>query len=344
MIGPTLGRLLDADRLSRDDAERTFDRLLDPESDDAERCALIVALTARPADPAEWARLAEEMRRRALPFRPPGAERAVDLCGSGGAPCPSFNVSTASALVVAAAGVPVIKHGNRSARGSSGSSDLLLALGLPVDATVAFPRASFRKFGIAFLHAPLFHPSFAAVAISRRRLGVPTIFNRLGPLANPARPGYQVVGWGDRAEAPIVAAALRLLKVRSGLTMTSAEGCDEFSPQRPTYVRTWRGTRARTITIHPSRFLPRDERTGPWGPLPPAEAANETERLLAGGGGARRGSVLLTAGAALWVTGRTSTFEDGVERSRDLLDEGAPERLLENLRSLAQPFARAVGS
>ncbi len=343
MIAPALRRLLDARPLSRNDARTVFDSLLGAGTTDAEGAALLVALSARPGHGAEWARLAGEMRRRARRFHPDGADRAVDLCGSGGAPRPSFNISTVSALVVASAGTPVIKHGNRSARGPGGSSDLLLALGLPVDTSIAFARATFARWGIAFLHAPLYHPATAVVASARRLLGVPTIFNRLGPLSNPASVRYQVVGWGDRTEAPIVTEALRRLGVRRGLTMTSTEGCDEFSPRRPTYVRYWEGSRSRSFTVVPERYLPRNDRTGPWGALPPAAAAEETERLLAGGGGARRGSVLLTAGAALWVAGSSRTLAEGVAQARDALDEGAAEQLLANLRALARTLVESGG-
>lgn len=343
MIARFLDRLRHARPLARSEARSLFDVLLDTGTSEAERCALIVALSVRPADGREWATLGGEMRRRARPFHPPGAERAIDLCGSGGAPRPSFNVSTVSALVVAASGSPVIKHGNRSARGLGGSSDLLLALGLPVDSSASFSRASFRKFGIAYLHAPLFHPAAAAVAPARRLLGVPTVFNRLGPLSNPARVRYQVVGWGDPDEAPFVADALRRLGVRKGLTMTSAEGCDEFSPRGPTHVRLWEGARARTLTVRPDAFLPREDRAGSWGPLPPPAAAEETERLVAGGGGARRGSVLLTAGAALWVAGSAPSLAAGVERATEVLDSGAPERLLEGLREMGRSYGRPGG-
>jgi anthranilate phosphoribosyltransferase len=344
VIGPTLGRLLEPRLLTPRDAVQVFDLLLADDSNDAERCALIVALTARPANGRDWATLAAEMRRRARPFRPAGADRAVDLCGSGGAPRTSYNVSTVSALVVAASGTPVIKHGNRSSRGLGGSSDLLLALGLPVTTSIAYPRASFRRWHIAFLHAPLFHPATAVVAPARRLLGGPTIFNRLGPLSNPAGVRYQVAGWRDASEAPVVADALRRLGVHRGVTMTSAEGCDEFSPRGPTYVRYWEGSRVRTITVRPEGLLAREDRTGAWGALAPVAGAEEAERLLAGGGGARRGSVLLTAGATHWVAGSAQSLAAGVAQARAVLDDGAPERLLENLRDLARPYARTGGS
>jgi len=343
MIAPTLTRLLDPRPLRRREARDVFDQLLAARTSDPERCSLLVALTARRADGGEWAALAEEMRRRARPFHPVGANRAIDLCGSGGAPRPSYNISTVSALVVAAAGRPVIKHGNRSARRLGGSSELLLALGLPVDTSTHFPRASFRKLGIAFLHAPLFHPATAAVAPARRLLGVPTIFNRLGPLSNPARVRLQVAGWAHRSEAPIVADTLYRLGVRRGLTMTSAEGCDEFSPRGATHVLSWDGPRTRRLTVRPEGLLSREDRLGPWGPLPAPAAAEEAERLLAGGGGGRRGSVLLTSGAALWIAGDAPSLASGVVRARDALDSGAAERLLQDLRVLARPFQRTGG-
>jgi anthranilate phosphoribosyltransferase len=340
--GPLLDRLRIPRRLSSTDARRVFDYLVKPSTSDENRGAVIMALSDRPDDGREWATLAAEMRARARLFRPPGVDQAVDLCGSGGAPRPSFNISTISALVVAASGLGVVKHGNRSARGPCGSSDLLIALGLPVDRSVRFPDLSFRKFGIAFLHAPLFHPATAAVGPARRRLGVPTIFNRLGPLTNPARLHTAVVGWGNIAQAPVVRDAMRRLQVRWGVTMTSSEGCDEFSPARPTRIHWWGAATEGSRTIHPEDLLPREDRRGVWGPLPPPAAAIEAERLLAGGGGARRGSILLTAGAALWAAGRVRTFRNGVERATEVLDEGAPERLLAELRALAVPFARSL--
>ncbi len=338
MSRSTLARLLEAKPLRPREARTVLDELTNPAAPELERAALLIALTSRPASGVEWASLAGELRRRAVPVGVGSARRAIDLCGSGGAPRPSFNVSTVSAFVVASAGVPVLKHGNRSARGLCGSSDLLEALGLPVTTSRAFGRASYREERLAFLHAPLYHPATAAVAPLRRALGIPTIFNRLGPLSNPARVGAQVVGWGSRAEGPVVREALQRLGVGHGATMTSEDGCDEFSPKRPTHLVVWHHRRHRTVRVIPSDYLDREDRHGPWGPLVPHEAAEETERILAGGGGARRGSVLLTAGAALWVTGRARTFRAGVERARLELDGGGAERRLRRLRHIAERY------
>jgi anthranilate phosphoribosyltransferase len=338
MIGPWLQRLFDPELLSAADACAVLDELLAPSTEEPDRAAILVALTARGDRPDEWVTFAREMRRRAVPF-PTGGRAVIDLCGSGGADRPSFNVSTVSAFVVRAAGLPVVKHGNRSRR-VCGSSDLLAALGLPTQSSIPFARESYRRYGLAFLHAPLFHPATRAVAATRARLGVPTIFNRLGPLSNPARPRYQVSGVAQAASGPSTARALRALGVRSGVTMASDDGCDEFSPRAPTTAFVWNGARTRRVRIRPTALLPVEDRRGDWGPLPPAEAAEEAERLLAGGGGARRGSVLLTSGAALWIAGRAGSLADGVERARESLDGGAAERLLAEMRALSDRYPR----
>lgn len=338
MIASTLRALLDAAPLKPSVVRTTFDLLVKTDATDAERAAVLVALAARRWRPEELATFALEMRRRATPFPLPRGDRAIDLCGSGGAPRPTYNISTVSAFVVAAAGVPVAKHGNRSSRGGCGSSDLLEALGLPVTTSRAFGRASYRAHRLAFLHAPLYHPATAAVAPVRGLLGIPTVFNRLGPLSNPSRVRFQVVGAPGPDAAEIFAKAFAQLGVRRGVSMTSAEGCDEFSPSRPTTVFEWSGSLVRRTTIRPEAFLDPDERRGSWDPLAPAEAAEEALRLLAGGGGARRGSVLLTSGAALWVAGRADDLAQGVDRARTALDDGSAEALLASLQRLARRY------
>ncbi len=340
MIADLLERLADPRPLSAAEADRALARLVAPALEEEARPALLLALSARRPEPAELAHLARALGARAHPFPVPASDRPVDLCGSGGAPRPSFNVSTVAAFVVAGAGVPVLKHGNRSARGRNGSSDLLVALGLPVDRSVAFARRCYARERLAFLHAPLFHPVLARLAAARRVLGVPTVLNRLGPLAHPAGVVAQVTGVPTPADTAPTAAALSALGVRRGVAMASEDGRDEFSPRHPTVALFWSGRTVRRRRIDPRRYLPADERGGSWSSLPPVEAAEEAERLLAGGGGARRGSVLLTAGAALWAAGVTSSFATGVAEAREALDAGGAERKLAALRAIA---ARAVG-
>ncbi len=340
MSDRVLDRLLARQELTSGEIRLLVARLVEPATDDLERAALLVALRTKGETGAEIQAFAKELRRRATPFPGPRADGAVDLCGSGGALVPSFNIGTVSAFVVRAAGCPVAKHGNRSARGSqqgyAGSSDLLEALGLPIATSWGFPRESYRRFGLAFLHAPLFHTATSAVMAVRRGLGIPTIFNQLGPLTNPAGVRFQVVGCPTPGQAERVAQVLPALGVRSGLAVASAEGADEFSPRGTSAAVLWTGRRRRRRTIRSAEFLESEDRRGPWGPLPAAAAADETARILAGGGGARRGSVLLTSGAALWVSGRARSLPDGIAQARGALDDGRAEALLHAMQDLAR--------
>lgn len=340
MTNELLDRLLAQKELGGAQVCGLVARLVDPATDDLERAALLVALRAKGETLAEVKTFARELRRRAVAFPGPRADGAVDLCGSGGARTPSFNVGTVSALVVRAAGVPVAKHGNRSARGAvsgyAGSSDLLEALGLPVTKSIDFARESYRRFGIAFLHAPLYHTATSAVMPVRRGLGIPTIFNQLGPLTNPAGVPFQVVGCPEPSVAERVARILPALGVRGGLAVVGNGGADEFSPTGSSSCVIWlHGYRTRR-TVRAADLLESEDRRGPWGPLPAAAAVEETHRLLAGGGGARRGSILLTSGAALWVSGRASDLREGIRGAQLALDDGGAQALLGALQGLAR--------
>jgi len=342
MIRRVLLDLLSSRPLTIGDARRTLDLLLSDAATEAERASILVALASRPESAAELTAFASELRRRARPFPVPRRDGAIDLCGTGGAFRPSYNVSTVSAFVVAAAGAPVVKHGNASARGPCGSSDLLRALGLPID-DPRFATESYRRFRLAFLHAPLYHPATHAVGPARRLIEIPTLFNRLGPLSNPARVPFQIVGVPNASIARTMATALGLLRTRAALSMTSEDGCDEFSPRSPSNAFVWDGHHVVRKTVRPEGLLPVEDRRGPWGALSPPAAAEEARRLLAGGNGARRGSVLLTSGAALWISGRAGSLRIGVERARAALDTGRAEELLERLGELGRRFGAGRG-
>ncbi|MCI4368106.1 MAG: anthranilate phosphoribosyltransferase [Thermoplasmata archaeon] len=335
MTRELLERVLNARPLSAADAERLVERFEDSKTPDTERAALLVALRGRPESVEELATFAQAMLRRASPFEMAGVERAIDLGGSGGSARPTFNVSTVSAFVVAAAGQPVVKVTNRSTAGPCGSSDLLEALGLPVTHSRAFSEETFRRFGLAFLHAPLFHASTRAVADVTRELGIRTIFDRLGPLVNPARVPYQLVGVPDRPSCELVANALVRLGVQRGITVSGGDGYDEFSPSGPNFVYGWEGRVLSERHVDATKILSEEDREGEWGPLPPPAAAREAARVLAGGGGARRGAILLTSGAALWVSGTATTFRKGLESATLALDGGAAEELFQSVRELS---------
>lgn len=343
MIGPLLERAADGRPLRPTEIRSAVDLLLRASTPDVERAALLAALATRGATTAEIAAFARELQRLSIPFPGPRTNRAIDLCGSGGARRPAFNVGTVSSFVVRAAGVPVAKHGNRSLRGArlgyAGSSDLIEALGLPYLASRAFARESYRREGITFLHAPLYHPAVGAVGPVRRALGIRTLFNQLGPLTNPARVAYQVVGTPDRATAQSVASILPGLGVHAGAAIAASDATDEFSPTRFSELFLWNGARRHRRRVDPHRYLEPDDRRGSNGPLPARESAAETERILAGGGGARRGSILLTSGVGLWVRGAVPTLRAGVERASEALDSGKAEALLGRLRELGSSRA-----
>jgi len=331
MTESVLGRLIDPAPLSHHAVRSTFQALVSPRSTDTDRGALLVALALRRTTADELAQFVREVRRQARPFPIPSGDRPIDLCGSGGARTSSFNVSTVSAFVVAAAGLPVVKHGNRSSRGPCGSSDLLEALGLPVVESVPFSRATYRTLKLAFLHAPLYHPATRAVAAARRAVGIPTLFNQLGPLSNPARIAFQLVGVPDRLTAERTIRVLARLGRSRAMTVTSVEGCDELSPKRETWAFLWSNGRLSRRTIVARELLSPEDRRGSWTALPPREAAEETRRILAGGGGARRGAVLLTAGSALWTAGASPTLRRGIDRAREALDSGRAEEILDKM-------------
>ncbi|HLY76433.1 MAG TPA: anthranilate phosphoribosyltransferase [Thermoplasmata archaeon] len=340
MTREILDRLLARQELRRSEVRALVGRLVDASTDDLERAALLVALRAKGETPREVQAFAQELRRRSVAFPGPRTDGAVDLCGSGGARTPSFNIGTVSAFVVRAAGVPVAKHGNRSARGSArgyaGSSDLLEALGLPVTTSADFARESYRRFGLAFLHAPLYHTATSAVMPVRRGLGIPTVFNQLGPLTNPANVPFQVVGCPEPLVAERVARILPKLGVRAGIAVAGDDGTDEFTPRGTSQCYVWARGRLARRAIRAADLLAAEDRTGGWGPLPAPAAAEEATRLLAGGGGARRGSILLTSGAALWISGRTADLPTGVRQAQGALDDGRAEALLRAMQQLAR--------
>ncbi|HYA69865.1 MAG TPA: anthranilate phosphoribosyltransferase [Thermoplasmata archaeon] len=335
-----LDRLGDPRSLTARDGHTTFEALIAPATDDSRRIAILHALARRTPSAVELTRFVRELHRRAIPFAVPRGDRPIDLCGSGGARTPSFNISTVSAFVVAAAGVPVAKHGNRSSRGPCGSSDLLEALGLPVTTSLAFGRVTYQRFRLAFLHAPLYHPATKAVAAARRAVGAPTVFNKLGPLSNPARITFQLVGVADLDTARCATEVLRNLGRRRAMAVTSVEGCDEFSPKSATRAVVWTGRRLVDRTFFARDLLPPEDRVGDWGALRPELAAEEARRILAGGGGARRGSVLLTAGAALWLAGAAGNPAQGVARAREALDSGRAEAILEQMVLVGRRYRR----
>ncbi len=333
---PELLRSLVARQSLREEAARSLaEGIVRGSYTDLECAALLTALAAKGETEVEVGAFARVFRELATPFGA-GAPEAIDLCGTGGAPRPTFNVSTLSAFVVAATGIPVAKHGNSSARGPCGSSDFLEALGLPIRTSRKFAEESYRRERIAFLHAPLYHPAMRRVAPVRKALGVRTVFNLLGPLTNPAGVRRQVVGSFSREYAHLATRVLRDLGAERVGAAHGSDGSDEISPQVSSWVVTATREREETFEVRPEELLLPAERRGPWDPVPPSQAARTAEEVLSGAPGSVRGAVLLTSGTAIWVAGRAPSVEEGVQVARSVLDSGRPMEKLRALQRLAK--------
>ena len=312
--------------LSRESAAQAFADVLDARTSEDAVADFLVALSQRGETSIEIAEAARALRARLIPIAaPPGA---IDVCGTGGDGHHTLNVSTAVSLVVAAAGVPVAKHGNRAASSKAGAADTLEMLGLDMARAGALAERSLADLGICFLFAANHHPAMKRITPIRRRIGRRTIFNLMGPLSNPARVGRQLLGIARPDFAPVYAEALTQLGTEAALIVSGEEGLDEVSGAGPTVAL------AIGDVALPGRIVPEDAGL-PRHPLAairggdPAYNALALRRLLKGEHGAYRDAVLLNAAAALVVAGTVPGLAEGAARAADTLDGGAADRLLD---------------
>jgi anthranilate phosphoribosyltransferase len=313
--------------LTGEEADAAFAAILDGAVADEVIAAFLIALSDRGESAAEIAAAARAMRARLIPVAAPAG--AIDVCGTGGDGHHTLNVSTAVSLVVAACGVPVAKHGNRAASSKAGAADTLEALGLDLDRAARTAEATLADLGICFLFAAAHHPAMARIQPIRRAIGRRTIFNLMGPLANPARVTGQLIGIARPAYVPIYAEALAALGSNHSLIVSGDEGLDELSLAGGNEVATVTGT-----GVAMSRWLPADAGL-PTHPVEairggdPAYNAVALHRLLLGEAGAYRDAVLFNAAAALIVAGRVQTLRDGVEEAAETIDKGLAKALLD---------------
>jgi anthranilate phosphoribosyltransferase len=315
--------------------------LLGDDLTDTDRAAALIALRCKGETGTELAAAARVVRARARAFDP-GVPGVLDTCGTGGDGLHTFNISTATAFVVAARGVPVVKHGNRAVSSSSGSADVLAVLGI---AATLDPLRCLRAANLAFCLAPLYHPEVGArVGPVRRRLGVATLFNALGPLCHPTSAPHQLLGVGRPEWLDPMAQALAQLGVTRAALLHADDGLDEVSLQGPTSVRLIEAGR-----VSEQRWTPDDFGLGrvPLEALRARDAEHSAEMLrgvLQGRPGGPRQIVLANAAAALWVTGQAPSLLDGVERAAQAIDSGAAWQVLQTLLDLSKQEAPpAVG-
>lgn len=298
--------------------------------DDARAAAFLTALRMKGETAAEIAAAALVLREQMVRLVPVSGP-VLDTCGTGGDESGTFNISTAAALVAAGAGIPVVKHGNRAVSSRSGSADVLRELGVNVEAGPEWSQKCLDRIGFAFCYAPHFHRGMAHVAALRRKLGVRTIFNLLGPLANPAGAPYQLLGVGKPELLDPLAGALAELGTRQAVLVCSRDGLDEVSLSAPTMVRVVRGDEYESREWTPAEFGLGEVEVSEIRATGPAESAAIIRGVLAGEGSPARKMVLANAAAALWAAEAVTTLREGVERADAAIRSGHARAVLEAL-------------
>ncbi len=330
MFAALIEKLQRREDLTTDEAASAMAEIMDGRAQPAQIAGFLVGLTMKGERPSEIVGLARAMRSRAARLsRDHGP--VFDTCGTGGDRAGTFNVSTVSALVLAACGVQVAKHGNRSVSSRCGSADLFEALGVEVAAPPPVVEECLTTAGIAFFFAPIFHPSMKHAAQARRDLGVRTAFNLLGPLTNPAGATRQLVGVPRPEFTELVARSLALLGSDRAWVVHGADGLDEISTTGYTKVSECRGGAVNTFYVHPADFgvpraMPADLQGGDA-----AENAAIARAILDGRTGPARDIVLLNAAAALLIAGEAATIPLGIARAAEAIDSGRAREVLARL-------------
>jgi anthranilate phosphoribosyltransferase len=333
-----LRRLATGYSLSEPESRAAFDVIMSGEATPSQVAALLMALRVKGETAEEVAGAAHALRDAMVRLPCENPDQLVDTCGTGGGAVQTFNISTAAALLAAGAGARVAKHGNRSFTSRSGSADVLEALGVPIEAPLATMSRSLADAGIVFMFAPQMHPAMRHVGPVRRELAIPTVMNIVGPLANPALAGRQVVGVSEQRRMPLMAGALASLGSVHAMVVYGEPGMDEVSPLGLTHVIEVRDGRTAEWTIDPREHGYDDIAASDLAGAMPSENASVIEAVLSGRGSrGARAAVVLNAGAALYVAGTAATFAEGVQAAERAVDAGAGTEALARLRSAYQP-------
>jgi anthranilate phosphoribosyltransferase len=333
MIREAIAALVDGVELSREQARAVMNEIMSGECTDAQIGAFLTALRLKGETVGEIAGCAEVMREKATAIRAPGG--CIDTCGTGGDSLHTFNISTAAALVAAGAGVTVAKHGNRSVSSTSGSADVLQALGVNVDAPPALVEQCLAEAGIGFLFAPRMHGAMKHAIGPRREMGIRTVFNILGPLTNPAGATRQLVGVYDAALAPVLAEVLGALGSERALVVHGHDGLDEISITGETTVAELDAGRVTTRTVTPEALGLERAPLAAIQVQSAEESAARIRGVLDGAHGPARAITLLNAGAAVYVAGRAGDMKEGVRVAREAVDSGAARTALDRLAALS---------
>jgi anthranilate phosphoribosyltransferase len=330
MFRPILEKLARREDLSEAESAAAMTEIMEGRATPAQIAGFLVGLATKGERPVEIVGLARTMRAHAVGFSKTYTD-VFDTCGTGGDRTGTFNISSAAAIVVAACGVRVAKHGNRSVSSVCGSADVFEALGVDTQARVEHVERSLDEAGIGFLFAPTFHPSMRHAAPARRELALRTAFNLLGPLTNPARPARQLVGVPGPELTELLARTLMLLGSKRAWVVHGADGLDEISTTGHTKVSECHRGAVHTFYVHPADFgIPKarlDQLKG-------ADAATNAAivgAVLGGAPGPHRDVVLLNAAAGLFVGGHSASIQDGLVRGAAAIDSGEGARTLERM-------------
>jgi anthranilate phosphoribosyltransferase len=328
-----IAKLVRCESLSEDEAAATFEEIMRGDATPVQIAGLLVALRMKGESTDEITGFARTARAMATPIQVDGD--LLDTCGTGGDGLATFNISTLSAIVAAASGAKVAKHGNRAASSMCGSADVLEQLGVKIDLAPEGVARCIEEAGIGFLFAPVFHPSFRFAGVPRRELGMRTIFNVLGPLCNPAGAKYQALGVADGALAGKMAEVLVRLGVERAIVFHAGDGMDELSVSSPSFVIEINGDR-KEYELDPAELglakAPVDSMRG-GGPVENARIARE---VLDGAKGPRRDVVLLNAAAALRATGLAGSWKDGIGMAAEAIDSGRAGDVLQRWAKISQ--------
>jgi anthranilate phosphoribosyltransferase len=327
MLATLIEKAVRHEDLTSDEAAAAMNYVMDGRAAPAARGAGVTGRVMKGERPAEIVGFARAMRDHAVKLSAPVAD-VFDTCGTGGDRSGTFNISSAAALVLAACGVTVAKHGNRSVSSRCGSADVFEALGVNIAAPPAVVEQTLRDARIAFFFAPTFHPSMKHAAEPRRDLGIRTAFNLLGPLTNPAGATRQIVGVPRPELTDLLARSLLQLGSARAWVVHGADGIDELSTTGYTKVSECRNGAVQTFYVHPADFGIAKASSADLQGGDAAENAAIIGRVLAGGTGPARDVVLLNAGAALFVAGRAASVVEGIRRAAAAIDSGAADATL----------------
>jgi len=328
-----IAKLVRCESLTEDEAASAFEQIIRGDATAVQIAGFLVALRMKGETPDEITGFARTARAMATPIQVDGA--LLDTCGTGGDGLATFNISTLSAIVAAACGARVAKHGNRAASSMCGSADVLEALGVKIDLGPEGVARCIDEAGIGFLFAPVFHPSFRFAGVPRRELGLRTVFNVLGPLCNPAGAKYQALGVADGSMAAKMADVLIRLGVERAIVFHAGDGMDELSVSSPSHVIEIDGRR-KEYELDPRELglaaAPIESMRGGG----PEENARIAREVLAGADGPRRDVVLLNSAAALRAAGLAATWKDGLGMAAEAIDSGRAGQVLQRWAKISQ--------